>query len=192
MRSGTLALRAPIMSRPTEPNADDAWRLAYEAERPALLSFLRRQVRDPAHAEDLLQETFVRALRSGRQGEPPERLRGYLFTIAHNLVRDAWRRGPRERPAPLGATGADGAVEIEDTSVESPEAGARRRALARRLTVALEGLPERYRTAFRMAALEQRSYREIGEATGWSLDQVRVNVHRARRRLIDELGEALA
>jgi len=193
MHAGTLASRHPTMSRPPEPKPDDAWQSAYAAERPALLGFLRRQVRDHALAEDLVQETFVRALRAGRGEEPPERLRGYLFTIAQNLVRDHWRRGSRDAPLPLAAPGdGEGAVEIADDVAESPEAGARRRALARRVGAALEALPERYRTAFRMAAIEQRSYREIGEATGWSLDQVRVNVHRARRRLIEQLGDALA
>jgi len=179
------------MSRPPESSPDEAWRSAYAAERPALLGFLRRQVRDRALAEDLVQETFVRALRSGRGGEPPERLRGYLFTIAQNLVRDHWRRDARAPLMPLAGAGEE-AFDPADDGAESPEAGARRRALARRVGAALEALPERYRTAFRMAAIEQRSYREIGEATGWSLDQVRVNVHRARRRLIEELGDALA
>ncbi len=193
MRHGVLAIARPTMSRPPDSPPDDRWRSAYEEQRPALLGFLRRQLRDEAFAEDLLQETFVRAMRSGRTNEAPERLRSYLFTIAQNLVRDHWRLDPRRRHLPLPEIGdAEGVLEIEDARVESPEAGARRRALSRRLAAALEGLPERYRTAFRMAAIEQYSYREIGAATGWSLDQVRVNVHRARRRLIEELGEALA
>ena len=193
MSLGTLALASPDMNRSTEPTDDERWRGAYEAERPALLGFLKRRLRDDALAEDLVQETFVRALRSGRAGEAPERLRAYLYAIAQNLVRDHWRLGPRGRHLPLPETwDGEGPIEIEDARVESPEAGARRRALSRRLGAALAELPERYRTAFRMAAIDQYSYREIGAATGWSLDQVRVNVHRARRRLIAALGDALA
>ncbi len=193
MRPGAATLALPFMSRPTEPTEEDRWQAAYQAERPALVAFLRRQLRDEALAEDLAQETFVRALGAGRSGEPPERLRSYLFTIAQNLARDHWRRGARGRLAPLpeGAEG-EAPIELEDARAESPEAGARRRALSRSLARALEELPERYRTAFRLAAIEQHSYREIGEAMGWSLDQVRVNVHRARRRLIERLGDALA
>lgn len=179
----------PTMTRP-DARSEESWQAAYRSERPALLGFLRRQVRDDALAEDLLQETFVRAIRSGRAAEEPERLRSYLFTIARHLVVDHWRR-PQALPLPEGDEGSAGAG-IEDSAAESPEAGARRRSLERRLAAAVAALPDRYRTAFRMAAVEQRSYREIGAANGWTLDQVRVNVHRARRRLIEELGDALA
>jgi RNA polymerase sigma-70 factor (ECF subfamily) len=176
-----------------ENPSDERWQAVYRAERAALLGFLRRQVRDESLAEDLVQETFVRAIRAGRAGEEPARLRSYLFTIAQNLAVDHWRRRPRALPLVEETGDPDaGAPELEDRDAESPEAATRRRALLRRVGAALGRLPDRYRTAFQLAAIEQRSYREIGEATGWSLDQVRVNVHRARRRLIEELGDALA
>jgi RNA polymerase sigma-70 factor (ECF subfamily) len=175
-----------------DPSPEDRWQAVYRAERSALLGFLRKQVRDEAAAEDLVQETFVRAIRSGRAGEEPERLRSYLFTIAGNLAIDHWRRRPPAAvPLDSGEPG-EPEMEIEDLSAESPEAAARRRSLARRVGEALGRLPERYAMAFRLAAIEQRSYKEIGATTGWSLDQVRVNVHRARRRLIQELGDQLA
>ena len=188
---GDARLELATMS-PEDPTSESLWQAAYQQERSALLGFLRRQVRDDGVAEDLLQETFVRAIRAGRAGEAPERLRGYLYTIARNLVVDHWRR---PRALSLTAPDEDGETatfDVEDVVTESPEAGASRRALARRVGAALAALPERYRTAFRLAAVEQKSYREIGAATGWTLDQVRVNVHRARRRLIAELSDALA
>ncbi len=183
----------PATMVPDEPTSETIWQDAYRRERGALLAFLRRLVRDGGTAEDLLQETFVRAIRAGRASADPERLRSYLFTIARNLAADHFRR-PRllslERPAAEGEepTGFD----PEDHAAESPEAGARRGELIRRVGTAFAALPDRYRIAFRLAAVEQRSYREIGETTGWTLDQVRVNVHRARRRLIEELGDQLA
>lgn len=192
MSAGALTLRRPIMTG-TESTPDDRWQAAYQAQRAALLGFLRRQVRDDALAEDLLHETFVRAIRSGRAGEGPERLRSYLFTIAQNLVVDHYRRNGKTVPLAGAGSPEEGEVpEIEDTASESPEASTRRRALLRRLNEAMGLLSDRHRTAFRMAAIEQRSYREIEAATGWTLDQVRVNVHRARKRLIAELGDQLA
>lgn len=166
------------------------WRSAWLAEHAALLGFLRRRLRDEEAAEDLLQETFVRAMRSGRV-EKAEELRPYLFTIAQNLVADHWRRRFRLVPRQSEPAGAEGLDGVADERGESPEAAAGRKGLERRVRAALALLPERYRQAFRLAAIEQRSYREIGELTGWSLDQVRINVHRARRRLIDELGDEL-
>jgi len=166
------------------------WRSAWQSERGPLLGFLRRRLRDEAAAEDLLQETFVRALRAGRV-ERAEDAGPYLFTIAQNLVADHWRRRMRLLPQEGEAPGDAGLEAVADERAESPEAAASRRGLERRVRAAFGLLPERYQRAFRLAAIEQRSYREVAELTGWSLDQVRVNVHRARRRLIAELGQDL-
>lgn len=172
---------------------EEVWKAAWEAERGALLGFLRRQVRDRETAEDLLQETFVRAIRSGRIEERAS-LRSYLFTIAQNLLADHWRK--RFRLVSQGGAGAavdeEGGLErIPDQRSESPEARTARRGLEQRVRAALALLPDSYRAAFRLAAIEQRSYREVGETMGWSLGQVRINVHRARKRLIAELGAEL-
>jgi RNA polymerase sigma-70 factor (ECF subfamily) len=174
---------------PGDERAEAVWREAWTAERRALLAFFRRQVRDPEVAEDLLQETFVRAIRAGKI-DAETSLRSYLFTIGQNLVADHWRRrfrvvsrsgeGPSEEEGGLEA--------VADERSESPEQAASRRGLERRVREAMRALPDHYRSAFRMAAIEQRSYREIGESLGWTLDQVRINVHRARKRLIAELG----
>jgi len=185
---GALGLEAVLTD--SRRDAETVWREAWEAERGALYGFLRRQLRDPDAAEDLLQETFVRAIRSGRI-EEEGRLRSYLFTIAQNLVSDHWRS---RRRRPVAVEGPDGPLDLddlEDVRSESPESTASRRNLERRLGEALATLPDRYRAAFRLAAIEQRSYREVGETMGWSLDQVRINVHRARKKLIAELGEEL-
>ena len=53
----------------------------------------------------------------------------------------------------------------------------------------LAGLSEPHRRAFELGALEQRSYAEIAEITGWTLPQVKVNLYRARKRVIEELRE---
>jgi RNA polymerase sigma-70 factor (ECF subfamily) len=171
-------------------DAEAVWWRAWEAERKSLYGFLRRQLRDPDAAEDLLQETFVRAIRSGRI-EEEGRLRSYLFTIAQNLVADHWR-SRRRRPVTVeGPDGPPNLDEVADERGEWPESSVSRRRLERRLGEAMAALPDRYRAAFRLAAIEQRSYREVGETMGWSLDQVCSNVHRARKKLIAELGEDL-
>jgi RNA polymerase sigma-70 factor (ECF subfamily) len=173
--------------------ADEVWRAAWTAERQALLAFFRRQVRDREVAEDLLQETFVRAIRAGKL-DAGTSLRSYLFTIGQNLVADHWRRRFRvvSRTAEPPSEEEGGLEGLADSRSESPEAAASRRGLERRVREAMQALPDHYRSAFRLAAIEQRSYREIGELLGWSLDQVRINVHRARKRLIAELGDAVA
>jgi RNA polymerase sigma-70 factor, ECF subfamily len=172
---------------------DEVWKAAWENERGQLLGFLRRQIRDHETAEDLLQETFVRAIRAGRIGEGAN-LRSYLYTIAQNLIADHWRRRFRiaaRTGGPPRTDDSDALEALPDRDAESPEAKAGRRGIERRVREALALLPDAYRSAFRLAAIEQRSYREVGLAMGWSLDQVRINVHRARKRLIAELGEQL-
>lgn len=172
---------------------DEVWKTAWETERGPLLGFLRRQLRDRETAEDLLQETFVRAIRSGRV-EAGASLRSYLFTIAQNLIADHWRRRfrvvARTGEPPKTADG-DALEAMPDRTAESPEARTGRRGIERRVREALALLPDSYRAAFQMAAIEQRSYREVGLAMGWSLDQVRSNVHRARKRLLAALGDEL-
>ncbi len=184
---GAIAMEGGL--GPNDERAEEVWRAAWVAERQALLGFLRRQVRDPEVAEDLLQETFVRAIRAGRVDSGTS-LRSYLFTIAQNLVADHWRRRFRvvSRSAEPPSEDEGGLEAVADQRSESPEAAAGRRGIERRVHEALQALPDHYRSAFRMAAIEQQSYREIAESLGWSLDQVRINVHRARKRLIAELG----
>ena len=195
--AGTAARTETATERglgPDEERAEEVWKAAWTEERRALLAFLRRQVRDADVAEDLLQETFVRAIRAGRV-DAGTSLRSYLFTIAQNLAADHWRRRFRivasgETAVPEGRGDEESGLEgVADSRSESPEATAARRGLQARVREAMRALPEHYRSAFRMAAIEQRSYREIGESLGWTLDQVRINVHRARKRLIAELGE---
>lgn len=191
MALALLAVRTDdATGAPAAGDREAFWHAVWEAESGPVHGFLRRHLRDPDQADDLLQETFVRAIRSNRL-ESGDGARAYLFTIAQNLAADHWRRRLRPVPAPGGAGETGDELELPDRAGESPEAAAARRGVERRLRAALAAIPERYRTAFRLAAVEQRSYREIAQLTGWSLDQVRVNVHRARRRLIDELGPEL-
>jgi len=185
---GVLAMEMPTTL--DEGRSEAIWQSAWEAEREALLSFLRRRVRDAELAEDLLQETFVRAIRAGRVESAGE-LRPYLFTIAQNLAADHWRRHFRLLGKEAAREPEAGLESVADEAAESPEAEAGRRRLEQRVGEALARLPERYQQAFRLAAIEQLSYREVAERLDWSLDQVRINVHRARKRLIGELGDAL-
>jgi RNA polymerase sigma factor (sigma-70 family) len=72
--------------------ASGFWRQAYEAHGPAVLAFLPSRARSREDAEDLLQETFVRAIRAGGGLRDSGRIRPYLFTIPHNLLRNVRRR----------------------------------------------------------------------------------------------------
>jgi len=167
------------------------WRAAYQSHAPAVLAFLRHRLGQREDAEDLLQETFVRAIRSGTFDG--DNLRGYLLRTAHNLWVNR-RRRPRLvvslRGAPSLATEED-YDPLVDVAAEaaSPEQEASWSAFGKELQRVLAGLSEPHRRAFELGALEQRSYGEIAQITGWSLAQVKVNLYRARKRIIEELRE---
>ena len=73
----------------------------------------------------------------------------------------------------------------------TPEDNAAWSAFRKRLDQVLEGLRETYRQAFELAVVQQRSYAEIGQLTGWSPAQVKINVYRARKRVIEGLADYL-
>ena len=145
-----------------------------------LVRYLTRRLGDRDWAEEVAQETFLRALRQ----EQLTNERAWLFAVATNLVRDEARKDARRRKhlALLAEQERESAVEPEPTSVERAEEAA----LARR---AVESLAERDRLALLMRE-EGLDYGEIAEALGLSPGSVGTTLARARRRLV-EAYEAL-
>jgi RNA polymerase sigma-70 factor (ECF subfamily) len=145
-----------------------------------LVRYLTRRLGDRDWAEEVAQETFLRALRQERLTNE----RAWLFAVATNLVRDEARKDARRRKhlALLAEQERESAVEPEPTSVERAEEAA----LARR---AVESLAERDRLALLMRE-EGLDYGEIAEALGLSPGSVGTTLARARRRLV-EAYEAL-
>ena len=164
------------------------WTSAYARHESDILAFLRRRL-PREDAEDLCQETFARAVAAGDALRDPDRVRAYLFRIAHNLmVNHLRRRGRVWSESDLG----DG-VDLERLAGavdgEGPEARRRRGVLTRRLAELLARLPADQRQAFRLGALDRRPYAEIAAAMGWSVAKVKIEVFRARRRLIAGLHD---
>lgn len=178
------------------PQPDDSfWHTAYTAHGPAVLAFLRRRV-GHEEAEDVLQETFIRAIRAGTFRGDHGNARAYLMSTARHVLINHLRR-PRLVVAAADAalptrteSGGDAlaAVPSEDAS---PEENAAWSAFSRRLDGEIAKLKESYRQAFELAVLQQYSYAEVAQLTGWSLAQVKINVYRARKRVIEGLSEYL-
>jgi RNA polymerase sigma-70 factor (ECF subfamily) len=161
-------------------------------ERP-VYSLIVRMVQDPATAEDLAQEAFVKAYRSLRSYDPSRKLASWLFKIAHNTTIDHLRRNvpdtvPLEAP-PDHEEGRGGlAAVLADGSVEDPAAAAERRDMARSLERAIARLRPDYRESVVLFYIEGASYQEICEATGLPLGTVKTNLHRARKELAQEMA----
>ncbi len=172
----------------------DFWRLAYDSHGPTVLGFLRRRMVGD-EAEDVLQETFVRAIRAG-SFERGGNLRAYLLTTARHVMINRLRR-PRlvvssDRLA-RGTAGDEDEDPLQEVAGDaaSPEQDAAWSAFRGRLDKALAKLPPAHRQAFELAILEQHSYAEIAQMTGWSPSQVKINIYRARQRVIAELADYL-
>ena len=157
----------------------DADRLFRDYHVP-LVRYLTRRLGDRDWAEEVAQETFLRALRQRELSNE----RAWLFTVATNLVRDAARQESRRRRhlELLRAEEAGRMVESPATAMERAE----ERAQARR---ALEQLAERDREALLMRE-EGLNYEEIAAALRLSVGSVGTTLARARRRLVEAVEQS--
>src|SRR5216110_2885260 len=140
-----------------------------------LVRYLTRRLGDRDWAEEVAQETFLRALRQ----ESLTNERAWLFAVATNLVRDEARKASRQRRqlALLAEEEKETTVESQETTLER----AQEAALARK---AVDALSERDRLALLMRE-EGLDYNEIAEALELSPGSVGTTLSRARRRLVE-------
>jgi RNA polymerase sigma-70 factor (ECF subfamily) len=133
-------------------------------------------------AEDLAQETFVKAFRNLAAFDTTRRLSSWLFRIAHNTAIDALRRTPHavaslDGPRPASAAGA-----AEPAAPAQPDP-LEHRALTAALGAALSQLRPEYRAAISLRYDESLSFEEIGQIMGVPEATARSHVHRARKVL---------
>lgn len=167
-------------------------------ERLRLFDFIRRRVADPGDAEDILQDVFAKLVEANRLLMPIDHITGWLFRVARNRIIDLFRK---TRPARLGdlAAGEDERLLAEDL-LPSPDAGPdalyARHELIDELEAAMAELPRAQRDVFVAHEIEGRSFKEMAEATGVSvntlLSRKRYAVQHLRARLqriYDEMEE---
>ena len=147
-----------------------------------LVRYLTRRLGDRDWAEEIAQETFVRALRQPILTNE----RAWIFAVATNLVRDEARKDIRRRRH-LELLSAEAKAERGDPPIDELER-AEERSLARR---AVEMLSERDREALLMKE-EGLDYHEIAEALELSVASVGTTLSRARRRLVEAYEELRA
>lgn len=159
----------------------------------ALYAHALRLTRDGATAEDLVQDTFVKACRFYDRFEAGTNLKAWLLRILTNTFINRYRRRVRERDALEGAQAdaiGEGAMSRETMrSLTDPIGLAQRHLLSEEIERALNRLPEEYRTMVLLADVEELSYREIAEAVGCPVGTVMSRLHRARRLMQVELAE---
>ena len=163
---------AASLAQTRSTNMDsDAFAGFYERSARALWAYLARTSGDPALADDLVQESFIRFLAADAPTDGDVSSRRYLFRIATNLLRDHWRR-PRhssieEVPEQFCLTA--------DTSAQSDSQIA--------LGPALSQLRPRARQLLWLAYAEGYSHSEIAAITGLASASIRLLLFRARRQM---------
>ena len=147
-------------------------------ERTKLGNFIRRRVRDPSDAEDILQDVLHEFVQAYRLPEPIEQVSAWLFRVARNRIIDRFRK---KKEQPLSETVATGdnadAVDDEyrlDLALPShdagPEAAYARSVLLAALQHALDELPENQRDIFIAHEIEGRSFKELSAESGVALN----------------------
>jgi RNA polymerase sigma-70 factor (ECF subfamily) len=167
---------------------EEAFRLIFERYSRPVLSFIFDMVGDRALAEDLAQETFVRAFRGLGALREEAKLSTWLFAIAKNVAREHLRSRRRQE----GNIEIDGepAFELHDHG-RTPSGQLLDKELSGVIQGALMKLDEDKRVVFTLKVLQQRSYEEIAEITGFSVGKLKTDLHRARAEMRRRIGPYL-
>lgn len=147
---------------------------------PALRAFARTFYREAGDADDLVQETLMRALASVHQFRLGSSMKSWLFTIMRNTFYTKIKIETRE--APGAAECASGRLALDPAQEWSVRGGEVARAIQR--------LPTQQREAVMLIGVLGVSYEEAAGICGCAMGTIKSRLNRARFRLLDELGEA--
>ncbi|WP_213764854.1 sigma-70 family RNA polymerase sigma factor [Caballeronia sp. dw_19] len=153
-------------------------------ERTKLGNFIRRRVRDPGDAEDILQDVLHEFVQAYRLPEPIEQVSAWLFRVARNRIIDRFRK---KKEQPLSETAGASAASATNDNADAvddeyrldltlpahdagPEAAYARSVLLAALQHALDELPENQRDVFIAHEIEGRSFKELALETGVALN----------------------
>jgi len=160
---------------------------------PSLLAVATRLTRNPAEAEDLVQDAVLKAIRAQTQFESGTNLRAWLLKILTNTFINRYRRGGLERSvleSPDADPLADGWVSASTIeAMRDPESQALRPILEAEIGKALDELPAEFRLAVILSDVEDLSYKEIADIMGCPIGTVMSRLHRGRRLLKSRLYE---
>ena len=170
---------ADLVAR-TRQGEQDAFRLIFERYSRPVLSFIYDMVGNREVAEDLTQETFVRAYRSLASLRDEAKLSTWLFAIAKNVARESFRARAR----------TNSQVDLDDETVlnlRDREPVPVNQLLSKELNAVIErslaALDDDKRLVFTLKVFQQCSYEEIAEITGFSIPKLKTDLHRARTEM---------
>jgi RNA polymerase sigma-70 factor (ECF subfamily) len=149
-----------------------------------------RLTRNPSDAEDLVQDTFVKAFRFSDRYQRGTNLKAWLYTILHNTWRNRVRDASRDTVDVDSARVEDAAsLPGGPVALDTPERILLRDTLDVELQAALDALPAAFREAVWLRDVEEFSYAEIGEMLGVPIGTVMSRISRGRRLLFERLSQ---
>ena len=152
-----------------------------------------RMTRSTAEAEDLVQDTVVKAMRARDQFQPGTNLKAWLLRILTNTFINRYRRGGLERElldGPDADSLTDGWIGVSTMrAMRDPETQALSPIVEAEVQRALDELPAEFRLAVVLSDVEELSYKEIADAMGCPIGTVMSRLHRGRRMLQKTLRE---
>jgi RNA polymerase sigma-70 factor (ECF subfamily) len=159
---------------------DDAFQAIFDRYSRPILSFIYDMIGTRDVAEELAQETFVRAYKNLGSLHDVEKLSTWLFGIARNVALEHLRARRRD----------SNKVEMDDPLVLNlsnsdplPEGQLLNKEFNEVIRTALAALDEDKRVVFTLKVFQQRSYEEIADITGFSIPKLKTDLHRARREM---------
>jgi RNA polymerase sigma-70 factor (ECF subfamily) len=182
---------APGASADTDPRpAEDQFAAEALSHIDSLYGTAMRLTRRAADAEDLVQDTYLKAFRAAAQFERGTNLKAWLFTILHNTFRNM-RRHDGRNPIDVDSEVVEQAAG-DATREYSPEQLLTRASLDVDLQAALDALPEAFRQAVWLRDVEELTYAEIAGVLDVPVGTVMSRISRGRRALFDRLAASRA
>jgi len=145
---------------------------------PLIFGYIYRSVGDPALAEELTQDVFLKAFLHLRRTATETTFNAWIYRIATTTCLDAHRAAARR---PVAAPAEEALALLADRAASDPEQRLIQREQRRAVRRTLDALPAHYRQALILRQWQGLSYAEIGEALGISVEAVTSLIHRARQ-----------
>jgi RNA polymerase sigma-70 factor (ECF subfamily) len=184
MRHSPMAIRRPPRSAGNSEDGE-AFAQAALSHIDSLYGTALRLTRRAADAEDLVQDTYLKAFRAAHQFEPGTNLKAWLFTILHNTFRNARRHDGRS-PVDVDSDVVERAAGAGPAD-QSPEQILTRATLDADLQAALDALPEAFRQAVWLRDVEELSYADMAQVLDVPIGTVMSRISRGRRALFRAL-----
>jgi RNA polymerase sigma-70 factor (ECF subfamily) len=175
--------------RPTDPADADAFAAEVLGLLEPLFATALRLTRNRADAEDLVQDTYVKAFRFADRFERGTNLKAWLYTILHNTWRNR-RRDAARHTVEVDSERVEQAAALPDgpAAQDTPEHILLRATLDSDLQAALDELPEAFREAIWLRDVEEFSYAEIAGMMNVPIGTVMSRISRGRRQLFERLS----